>query len=1095
MKPAILLFFSLLTLTSCDHSSKESFHKISPDKSGIHFTNTVIENDTLNYTKFPYMYMGGGVSVGDINNDGLDDIFFTGNLVPNKLYLNKGDMKFEDISEKSGISGNHQWFTGSTMVDVNNDGWLDIYVCVSGKYKPSNNLLFINNKDNTFTECAKAYGIDDSSSSVQATFFDYNNDGLLDLYVANYPIILVSMGADFYHKKMVENKYEESGHLYKNNGNGTFTDVTKEAGVQNFGMSIGVIAMDFNNDGWIDFYVSNDFNVPDYLYLNNGDGTFRNVIREATSQTSIFGMGIDGADINNDGLIDLFQIDMTPEDHIRRMVNVIPMNRESFYRSLDYGFHYQYMQNSLQLNNGIFNNIPSFSNISLFAGVAYTDWSWGGLFMDLDNDGNKDLFVTNGVLKDINDRDILDNPRENMYFKTLKAYRPELFPSTPLKNYVFINNGDFTFTNKADSWGFSEPGFSNGVAYSDLDNDGKLDVIINNINSVAGIYKNNVVPRNYHYLNVNLAGPATNPFGLGSIVNVRTGKIVQKQELTLTRGYESSVPTTIHFGLAQKDTIDELTIIWPDKKQQVLKNIRADQTLKLKYTDAVAAGEKTPQEFKFEDITKKTGITFVHHEDKYDDFEYEPLLPYKNSQMGPGLTTGDFNEDGLEDFFIGNGKGFKGAMYLQTEKGTFKEMPGPWINDSLYEDTGALLFDADNDGRLDLYVVSGGNDNREKEEYYQDRLYLNTEKGYVRCNNCLPADLHKSGKCVKAADYDNDGHLDLFVGGRIVPGKYPLPSNSYILKNNGKKGADLKFENFTDKIAPGLLNLGLVTDAVWDDFDGDGSIDLIVVGEWMKIHFFDNTPNGFIDVTDKYGFTETAGWWNSINICDVDGDGDNDYVVGNLGLNYKYKTSKKEPFEIYSNDFDLNGTTDIVLGYWENGKNYPVSGFDASVRQLPILKLRYKGYEEFAHATLQDIYGDKMLKVSLHYKADTFASYWIENKGNGKFAMHKLPDRAQFSSINDMVEIKYNDNGKAFIIAGNLYSSEVETPRNDASIGLVLLSDNKGEIKAVPPAESTLMIKGEVKAIRKIKLASGKDAFLFALNNDSLKLLEFNLTR
>lgn len=1092
-------FYSCLVLIcfllfSCGKLHKENFKKMSPARSGITFINKISENDTLNYMIFPYMYMGGGVSVGDINNDGLDDIFFTGNLVPNNLYLNKGNMKFEDISEKAGISGNHQWFTGSTMADVNNDGWLDIYVCVSGKYKPSDNLLFINNKDNTFTECGKAYGINDKSSSVQATFFDYNNDGLLDLYVANYPIVLVSMGADFYHKKMVENKYEESGHLYKNNGNGTFSDVTREAGVQNFGMSIGVVAMDFNNDGRKDLYVSNDFNVPDYLYLNNGDGTFKNVIREATSQTSIFGMGVDAADINNDGLIDIFQIDMTPEDHFRRMVNVVPMNREIFYRSLDYGFHYQYMQNSLQLNNGIFDNIPSFSNISLFAGVAYTDWSWGGLFMDLDNDGNKDLFVTNGVLKDINNRDIMDNPRENMYFKSKQVYRPELFPSTPLRNYVYKNNGDFTFTNKALSWGFKEPTLSNGVSFGDLDNDGDLDLVINNANEVSYLYENKAVNKNAHYLKIKLAGPPSNLFGLGSIVTAETGTTSQKQELTLTRGYMSSVPPVVHFGLGNKEIIDKLTITWPDGKQQILGHVKADQKLVLNYEDAAIPGEKGAiKEPAFTDITRQSGITFLHREDKYDDFEYEPLLPYKNSQMGPGLAVGDINGDGLEDFFVGNGKGFKGAMYIQTVKGTFKEMPGPWISDSLYEDTGALLFDADNDGRMDLYVVSGGNDNREKEEYYQDRLYLNTEKGFVRCIECLPADLHKSGKCVITCDYDKDGDPDLFVGGRIVPGKYPSPASSYILRNNGGKGTDLRFENVTQKTAPGLLNLGLVTDAVWDDFDGDGSVDLVVAGEWMKIRFFDNTPNGFTDVTDKTGLTETAGLWNCIYCCDIDGDGDNDYLAGNLGLNYKYKTSPKEPYEIYSNDFDLNGTTDIVLGYWEYGKNYPVNGLDASARQIPVIRLRYKGYEEFARATLQDIYGEKMLNSSLHYKAETFANSWIENKGNGTFTIHRLPNRTQFSSINDFAEMKNENKGKALVAAGNLYGSEVETPRNDASIGLVMRTDSIGKISAVPPAESRLFIKGEVKAIRKIKLASGEDGFLFAINNDSLKLIEFNL--
>jgi len=1093
MRFPIWLVLISLSLFSCSKLSKETFVKISSSRSGIDFINELVENDTLNYTVFPYMYMGGGVSVGDINNDGLDDIFFTGNLVPNKLYLNKGNMKFEDISEKAGITGNHQWFTGSTMADVNNDGWLDIYVCVSGKYPPSDNLLFINNKDNTFTECGKAYGINDKSSSVQATFFDYNNDSFLDLYVANYPIILVSMGAEFYHNKMIENKFEESGHLYKNNGDGTFKDVTDEAGVRNFGMSIGVVAMDFNNDGWKDLYISNDFNPPDLFYLNNGDGTFREIVKEATFQTSIFGMGLDAADFNNDELIDMYQIDMTPEDHFRRTVNVIPMSQSTFDLSIGFGMHYQYMQNSLQLNNGIFDGIPVFSNISLFSGVAYTDWSWGGVFLDMNNDGNKDIFVANGVLRDINNRDILNNDPNNVYFRQVKEYRPELFPSTPVRNYAFENNGDLTFADKSVSWGFEEPTFTNGMAYGDFDNDGDLDLVISNVNEESAIYENRVVHKDNHYIKINLAGPLNNLFGLGSIVKVKTGTVTQIQDFTLTRGYQSSMPATIHFGLGQKDTIDEITVIWPDRKQQVLKKIIADQTLKIDYYDAVAAKTQDTKKKYFKDVTNLSGITFVHHEDNYNDYESEVLLPYRNSQMGPGLAVGDVNGDKLEDFYVGNGKGFPGALYLQTDKGTFKEIPGPWIGDSIYEDTGALLFDADNDGKPDLYVVSGGNDYTRKSAYYQDRLYLNTGQGFIKSINILPADLNQSSKCVKAADYDKDGDLDLFVGGRIVPGNYPLPANSYLLKNNGKKGADLRFENVTEETAPGLMNPGLVTDAIWDDFDADGDVDLIVVGEWMKIRFFENSSTGFTDVTDKLGFGETTGWWFSINSCDIDKDGDKDYLAGNLGLNYRYKANEKSIFEIYSNDFDLNGKIDIVLGYSENGITYPVNGFDGTSRQIPVIRLRYNSYEEFAKATLPEIYGEDMLKSSLHYRVNTFTHQWIENKGNGKFIMHELPNRTQISSINDMVEIKYADNDTAIIIAGNLYGTEAETPRNDASIGLVLQSDLKGEIKVIPPEESSLFIKGEVKAIRKIKLASGKDAFLFAINNDSLKLVELDL--
>jgi len=1087
MRSSFGLAFVCLLLLSCGKLSKETFVKISPSRSGIDFTNELIENDTLNYTKFPYMYMGGGVSVGDINNDGLDDIFFTGNLVANKLYLNKGKMKFEDITTTAGVTGNHQWFTGSTMADVNNDGWLDIYVCVSAKYQPSDNLLFINNHDNTFTESAKAYGINDKSSSVQATFFDYNNDGWLDLYVANYPIVLVSMGAEFYREKIRENKFEESGHLYRNNGNHTFSDVTDEAGIRNFGMSIGVVAVDFNNDGWKDLYISNDFNPPDFLYLNKGDGTFSEVVKECTFQTSIFGMGLDAADINNDGLLDMFQIDMTPPDHYRRTVNVIPMRQEKFDSSLAYGFHYQYMQNSLQLNNGIFDTKPVFSNIALFAGVAYTDWSWGGLFMDMDNDGLKDLFVSNGVLKDINNQDILASPRSDLYFRKQKTeYRPELFPSTPVANYAFRNNGDLTFSDKSLTWGFSEPTLTNGISCSDLDNDGDLDLVVSNANKPSAVYENRVADKENHYLKIKLRGPEHNPFGLGSIVFVRTGNVTQKQELTLTRGYQSSVSPVIHIGLGKYQYIDELQVIWPDGMQQKIHKIKADQLISLQYGDATKGDSVRVTIPHFRDITAVSGIDFVHREDNFDDFKSEPLLPYRYSRQGPALAAGDVNQDGLDDFFIGNGSGFEAALYIQTRQGTFKKQDGPWVADSKYEDTGALMFDADGDNRTDIYVVSGDNDIMKKEDYYIDRLYLNTSKGFIKCD-AVPA-IRKSGKCGQAADFDQDGDMDLFLGGRIVPGKYPTPANSYILRNNGKKHDQLKFEDVTAVVAPGLMNAGLVTDAVWEDYDKDGDPDLIIVGEWMKIRFFENNSGIFTEVTDKLGLENTTGWWYSIHATDVDMDGDIDFIAGNLGLNYRYRADQS--FEIFSNDFDLDGRQDIVLGYKESGVKYPVNGFDATMRQIPVIGQRYKTYDEFARATLEDIYGKNILDASVTYTVNTFASVWIENKGDGKFIIHDLPDRAQFSSINDIADIDYM--GKSYVAAGNLYNSEVETPRNDASVGLVLKYDKGSGMYAVPPSESGLMVKGEVRRILPIKLAGGKNALLFGINGSGLKLLEMN---
>jgi hypothetical protein len=1087
MRSFVALFIFSLLLCSCGNASKKTYKKLSPSRTGIHFLNELVENDTLNYTKFPYMYMGGGVSVGDINNDGLDDIFFTGNLVACKLYLNKGNMKFEDISSVAGVTGNHQWFTGSTMADVNNDGWLDIYVCVSAKYQPSDNLLFINNHDNTFTESAKAYGINDKSSSVQATFFDYNNDGFLDLYVANYPIVLVSQGADFYREKIKENKFEESGHLYRNNGNLTFSDVTDEAGVRNFGMSIGLVAADFNNDGWKDLYISNDFNPPDFLYLNNGNGTFSEVVKECTFQTSIFGMGLDVADINNDGLLDMFQIDMTPPDHYRRTVNVIPMRQVTFDNSIGYGFHYQYMQNSLQLNDGIFGNKPVFSNISLFAGVAYTDWSWGGLFIDMDNDGLKDLFVSNGVLKDINNQDILPGTRSGMYFQKQKTeYRPELFPCTPVANYAFRNNGDFTFSNKSLPWGFSEPTLTNGISCSDLDNDGDLDLVVSNVNKISAVYENRVADKENHYLKIKLRGPGHNPFGLGSIVFVRTGKVTQKQELTLTRGYQSSVSPVIHFGLGKNLNVDEVRIIWPDGKQQTLQKIKADQLMILQYEDAVKADSAPATIPHFRDITSLAGIDFVHRADTLDDFESETLLPYRYSRQGPSLSTGDVNQDGLDDFFAGNGSGFEAALYIQTPQGTFKKQAGPWIADSKHNDTGVLMFDADGDKRTDIYVVSGGNDPRKKEDYYSDRLYLNTSKGFIK-SDAIPA-MKKSGKCVRAADFDGDGHMDLFLGGRIVPGKYPTPASSYILRNNGKKNDQLKFEDVTASVAPGLMNAGLVTDALWEDFDKDGDPDLIVVGEWMKIRFFENNSGIFTEVTDKLGFQNTIGWWYSIHASDVDQDGDMDFIAGNLGLNYRYRADQS--FEVFSNDFDLNGRQDIVLAYKENGIRYPVNGFDATVRQIPVIGQRYMSYDAFARATLEDIYGKRILDESLSYTVNTFASVWIENKGQGKFEIHDLPNRAQLSSINDIADLDYK--GKAYAVAGNLYNSEVETPRNDAGVGLVMKYDKKSGMYGVSPSESGLMVKGEVRCIVPIKLANGQHALLFGINGSGLKLIEID---
>jgi len=1092
--------FILLCMIGCgkEHSitSTTSFTIVNPEHSGIKFKNSVVENDTLNYFKFPYMYMGGGVSTGDINNDGLPDIYLTGNMVSNKLYLNKGNMQFEDITDEAGVAGDDRWYSGTTMVDINNDGWLDIYVCVSGKFSSTRNQLFINNGNNTFTERAAGFGLDDNSSSIQSTFFDYNNDGLLDVFVANYPMVPVSQGNRFYYEKMNKNVYSQSAHLYKNDGNGAFTDVTREAGVDKFGLSLGIIASDFNNDGWQDLYVSNDFNVPDYFYLNNKDGSFKEVIKKVTSNTSMFGMGIDVSDFNNDGLVDILQVDMTPENHKRSKTNMASMSPESFYEAVELGFHYQYMQNSLQLNNGVnLQGLPIFSNISRISGIATTDWSWSSLFADFDNDGWKDIIITNGMKRDVNNNDANLKMTSQNFFGKIEDQGFLLYPSNPIDNYVYKNNGDFTFTKMNDSWNISQQGFSNGASYCDLDNDGDLDIILNNLDNTASVFKNNTKSRDQNYLKIKLKGPKNNTFGLGSKVFIKSEGILQSQELTLSRGFQSSVSPTLHFGLGSHKLVDEIQIVWPNGKMYFQENIEANQTLKISFEEAKQANKKPniTKEAPFKDITAEANINFVHREDVYNDFSIEPLLPHKNSQYGPALTVGDVNGDGLDDFFVGNAAGSSAAMYIQKDTGRFEILRGPWELDSIYEDTGALLVDIDNDTDLDLYVVNGGNDPSRGKQYYQDRIYINMDHTFVKGNDILPL-MTTSGSKIIAADYDKDGDQDLFVGGRLIPGQYPFPAKSFILRNDGGNDLDTRFIDVSSIVLPELKSAGLITSAIWDDFDNDGWVDLIIAGEWTPIRFFRNNEGTFIEVTETLGLDKHTGWWNGLTKIDIDFDGDMDYLIGNLGLNYKYHADKESPFEIYANDFDENGKNDIVLGYKKDNIKIPLRGRQCSSEQVAAIKKRFTSYESFASASLSDIYGQSMLDNSLHYMANTFSNYWIENKEGTSFVMHPLPNYAQFSSINDfeILESAESKNPR-LILGGNLYNSEVETPRNDASLGLILTYDVSNQTMYETKAhESNLFIHGDIRNIERIGLGKKQEkGILFAINNDSLRLIKY----
>lgn len=1085
-------------LYSCGETSQETKTKEAPQKSpemgfkalsgsesGIDFMNALREDNRINYFTYQYMYMGGGVSIGDINNDGLPDIYFTGNRVENKLYLNKGDMKFEDITATAGLQGDDRWYTGVSMVDVNNDGYLDIYICVSGKFATKENQLFINNRNLTFTESAEAYGLNSDSPSVQAGFFDYDKDGDLDMYLANYPPTSFVVKNKYYAEKMHNAADNETDKFFRNDGDAGFVDVTDEVGIRNFGLSLSTSISDYNNDGWQDVYVSNDFNSPDYLYINQGDGTFKNELHSYTQHTANFGMGSDAADINNDGLMDLMQLDMMAENNKEQKTNMPSMNPKKFNEAVDLGLHYQYMRNCLQLNNGN----GSFSDIAELAGVDATDWSWAVLLMDMDNDGWKDIFISNGMRRNVNDKDFNIDMQKKSQAGLIDKKRPldlvVQMTEIPIHNYTYKNKGDLTFEKKINEWGIDFKGFTNGVAYGDLDADGDLDLVLNNLDDMAMVYENNASSRaDGNYLSVKLKGKKDNRFGLGTKVYVKNGAQEQFQEMMTARGFQSSVEPILHFGLGTATSVEELRIVWPDGSVQRKKNVAAGQQLEI-----VQGGHKIDLKetlsHNFLEKTNALGIDYTHQENEYDDFKKEILLPHKMSQFGPGIGVADINGDGKEDFYVGGAAGTAGALYVQNSKGNFeKKAFRDATKDKACEDIQSVFFDLENDGDMDLYVVSGGNEFEKNDSELQDRIYINDGKGnFKKSKDSLPKML-ASGACVAVNDYDGDGDNDLFVGGRLVPGKYPFPARSYLLQNNGGK-----FTDVTSKLAPDLLYAGMVTSALWTDFNGDGSSDLMLTGEWMPIRFIEQKNNRFVDQTASYGFENTTGWWFSLEKADMDGDGDEDYVAGNLGLNYKYKGSEKEPFHVYANDFDQNGSMDIVLGYYNNGKAYPVRGLQCSTEQCPTIWNKFNTYTSFGSATLDMVYGADKLEESLHYEAKIFESCYIENKGNGNFKLSPLPHMAQISSVNSLLLHDFDEDGnKDILLAGNMHGSEVETPRNDAGIGLWLQGDGSGNFNAVASKESGFYAPH---VVNDMKLIEKDNELLILLGNNNEAMQTF----
>ena len=1098
---ASLLLLLLALVMSCKRE-QPVFELMSPSRTGVSFANTITTSDSLNVQTDVYIYNGAGVAVGDIDNDGLLDIFFAGNQVSSRLYLNKGNMHFEDITERAGVKTN-RWATGVTMVDVNNDGYLDIYVSVSGpqwsKGADRANLLFINNGNRTFTESAAKYGIADTNFTTQAAWLDYNGDGCLDLFLLNNSPKDFSRGVTNQPTGIRSTTPGSFNELYRNNCNGTFTNVSREAGIlEDPGYGLGVVVSDFNGDGWPDIYVSNDGPPNDVLYINNGNGTFTNKAATWLKHTSQAGMGVDAADFNNDGWPDILQVDMLPQDpvHRKRMSGFTTYGNLLDSRSR--GFRDDYTQNSLQLSNGVISEgDPSlrsgqgvvFSEIARLAGVSATDWSWSALFADFDNDGYKDIFIGNGYPKGVNDLDYASAAMSALRRRDTVRARTLLkqLPGIDLPNYVFRNNGDLTFSDKSKAWGMTQPSFSYGAAYADLDNDGRLDLVVNNIDAPAFIYKN-ILPRDEsrHFLRVRLDGEPPNRRGIGATVTIFAGGQKQSIYQTPYRGFMSSVDERPHFGLGRDSIVDSLDVTWPDGRYQRLTHVPANREVVVRQAEATGRRPATPQTHPtFTLADPAHSIAFKQTFDNLIDYSVQPLLPYMLSRRGPAIAVADVNGDGLDDVFIGGRAGVPGKLFLQQKDGSFKEAASgePWEADKGYEDWAAVFFDANGDGLPDLYVASGGYELTPESPLLQDRLYINQGGGrFKRDPNALPPMLASKG-VVRVGDFNGDGKPDLFVGGRLTPRSYPSPTRSYILRNDGGH-----FTDITEEVAPELVHPGgMITDAAWVDFDGDHRLDLVTVGEWMPIQFFHNDGRRFTNVTARTGLPSMRGWWFSLAVGDVDHDGRPDLIAGNLGLNYTYTTSKDSLFGVYATDVTGARRTDVILTKVMNGTEYPMAGYSPLGREIYTLGLAFPTYGSFADASIKQLFTPAQLQQALHYQADTFASVYLHNDGNGKFTAAALPNATQIAPIKGiLVQDVDGDGNLDLVVAGNLYDAEPNTPRADAGNGLWLRGDGKGHFTPVSPRESGFLAPLNVSGLALIKTPTG-NSIIVANTGDSLQ--------
>lgn len=1101
LKSYLVLLTAAVLAVSCERKPNTLFTRLSADDTGIDFRNDIAESDSFNILTLEYIYNGAGVATADFNNDGLTDVFFTGNQSPPRLYLNSGKLTFKDVSKEAGLLNFNKWFSGVAVTDLNGDGLLDLYVCATIKKDSASrkNVLLINqgvDEDGTpsFKDEASSYGLDYGGHSTNAAFLDYDNDGDLDLYIITNTIQAGIPTS--YRTKINDGTNINTDKLFRNNGDKTFSDVSKKANIVHEGYGLGLAICDINQDGWQDIYVSNDYITNDLLYINNQDGTFTNAIDSVVKHQSQFSMGNDVADMNNDGFADIVTLDMLPEKNLRRKTVIHAPNYSSYINNERYGYAHQYTRNMLQLNNGD----GTFSEIGQMSGVHQTEWSWSPLLADFDNDGYRDLIVTNGFPRDITDKDFANFRHDAGGSLASNEILLDSIPVVKIPNYAFVNNRDLTFKDVTTEWGLTEPSFSYGAAFADFDNDGDLDYVINNINDEAFLYRNNLNNSDKgsgaNFIRLKLIGPKSNLQALGAKIKLYANGSLQFYEQSVFRGYLSSVEDVVHFGLGAQNKIDSISIRWLDGNTTVIKNPEINKELRIDHKESVRRtlpqpGVKAPI---FTAITKSLQIRHKHNEDDKIDFNVQRTIPHKFSQAGPGIAVGDVNGDGLDDFYTGASSSFNGNLWIQKKDGTFSSRELVKSSTKLEEDMGALFFDADGDLDMDLYVVSGSFEFNSGSNEYQDRLYINNGQGQFTLKLDALPNTTASGSCVRASDFDADGDLDLFVGGRVVPAGYPTAPQSYLLVNEAGK-----FVDKTNEISPGLSLVGMVTDGLWTDVNDDNKPDLLVVGEFMAPTIFLNS-GGRLAKSENADLRQHSGWWNGITSGDYDSDGDTDYVIGNLGLNNFYKASMTTPLRVYAKDLDDNNSIDAVLTCYlkaESGemKEFPVHFLDELNSQSPKFRRRFQYYKKYGVSDIERLLTQDERKDALILEAKNTSTSLLQNLGNGKFSVKSLPMLAQTAPVNGSVSTDVDDDGDLdLLLVGNDYGNEVFTGRHDAFNGLVLVNDGRGNFSPLPLSESGFVINRDGKSLTKM-VVNNKTVLLSSQNRDSLKVFSSRLEK